>query len=99
MLRIEVNTQSSCVRLRLEGRLAGPWVKELEQCCRAWSEQASGQRLIIDLAAVNYVDLEGQSLLAELHRAGAELEADGISSRYLIERIRQACACEAPQLH
>jgi hypothetical protein len=78
MLRIHVD----------EGRLAGPWVHELEQCCR--NLKVSDKRLlVINLAAVRYVDHEGQRLLGQLHRSGAALEASGALSRYLVEQIRR----------
>ncbi len=36
----------SCVSTRLEGKLVGPWVKELEGTCwwRGWSSRARGSQ-------------------------------------------------------
>ena len=33
MLRITVHDNPESLTFQLEGRLAGPWVRELERCC------------------------------------------------------------------
>ena len=34
MLRITIEEKETTVILRLEGQLIGPWVGDVEQCCR-----------------------------------------------------------------
>ena len=52
------------VTLRLEGTLAGPWVKELlEECERVL---AAHGRVRLDLSGLAFVDQEGARLLAGL---------------------------------
>jgi hypothetical protein len=67
MLRITtIELPSGGIRLRLEGRLVGPWNGEL----RRVAEAATGP-LQIDLAEVHYVDADGISLLRQLLASGA----------------------------
>lgn len=74
--------------LRLEGRLAGPWVEELSASCRQIS--ARQQRCVmIDLTGVTFIDTDGKVLLAHLWRQGAELRASGCLTRCVVEEIRR----------
>jgi hypothetical protein len=41
------------------------------------------------LCAVTFVDEEGKRLLAEMHRQGAELVAEGCMNQVIVERILQ----------
>jgi hypothetical protein len=57
---------------QLEGELAGPWVRVLEEC---WQSTLARQRemlLRLDLTAVTFIDEAGQACLAAMHRRGAE---------------------------
>jgi len=89
MLRIHVEEACNGARLRLEGRLAGAWVEELERCWRAAFAQHASRSLVIELDAVTFVDDEGQALLREMHGAGATLVGRGAQCRYLVEQIQQ----------
>ncbi|MBZ5704432.1 MAG: hypothetical protein LAN63_03705 [Acidobacteriia bacterium] len=73
----------------MEGRLAGAWVQELERCCQDALARPRSRSLVIELDAVTFVDEEGQSLLRELHQAGATLVGRGAQCRYLVEQIQQ----------
>lgn len=78
------------VSLILEGRLAGPWVIELQ----AYVEQVLvNQRRCakIDLAGVTYIDAEGKALLTRLWGEGAELRASGCLTRCVVEEITGVC--------
>lgn len=69
MLRIvALETPTDGARLRLEGRVIGPWVGELRQSC----EQilASGATLTLDLAEVAFVERDGLRLLRHLVDGG-----------------------------
>ena len=87
MLRITTAEGPSATTLRLEGKLAGLWVKELEECWRSGVD-AEGQRgLRIDLREVTYIDAAGKDLLARLHLDGAELVAADCMTKAIIETI------------
>jgi hypothetical protein len=55
--------------LKLEGKLLGPWIAELELAYAM--VQVSPDGVHLDLLGLNYVDTEGARFLAGLIRAGA----------------------------
>jgi hypothetical protein len=67
VLRITVETTSEGPVLRVEGRLAGPWVDELSRAC-----QGNGSRRL-ELQGLQSVDLAGRQLLRRLAQDGTEL--------------------------
>jgi len=73
MLKITLHDSATEFRLKLEGRLAGAWVREFEQCWRTASSTTSGRRTVVDLADVDFVDRAGEAVLTEMHASGVEL--------------------------
>jgi hypothetical protein len=74
MLKITTHVAEDATRITLEGRLAGPWIHELERCWRESEHAAAGRRVIVDLTGVTFVEqlsvpciFEGRS---ELRNAG-----------------------------
>ena len=65
MLRVTVIQESGrVITLRVEGDVKGRWVAELRRACE---DVLSGDvRLILDLGAVSFVDLQGTALFAAL---------------------------------
>jgi anti-anti-sigma factor len=55
-------------RLRLEGEVSGPWVHELRRvCAEALDHNGHGTApLVLDLAAVHFIDSAGIGLFQEL---------------------------------
>ncbi|HEV2349777.1 MAG TPA: hypothetical protein VG028_08035 [Terriglobia bacterium] len=88
MMKITFCNSSESTVLKLEGRLAGPWVNELEKTWRSVTPAAMASQLVLDLCEVTFVDAEGRQLLAEMHEAGVELMGDGIMTQYMIEGIK-----------
>lgn len=87
MLRITVDENSTTWRLHLSGKLAGPWVAET---ANVWhSAPSATKQLQVDLKQVTGVDAAGRLLLAEMHRAGARLLAEGIANSALIAEIAE----------
>lgn len=81
----------------LEGRLAGPWVKELETC---WCQIAASPQshVVVDLTGVTFVDADGKALLTSMWQQGAELRAAGCLTRCVVEEItkhRRPSPCRA----
>jgi hypothetical protein len=83
MLRITADNETSNRVLHLEGKLAGPWVEEVERC---WRDLAPGP-LTLCLDAVSFIDESGKKLLARLHASGVELQASGCMTRCIVEDI------------
>ncbi len=86
MLKITTLTHAESTVLRLEGRLGGPWVRELELC---WDSTVAttDHPLSVDLSAVTYVDPEGKDLLKKLHQQGAILVASGCLTSCIVNEI------------
>jgi outer membrane protein len=87
MLRISTLSETEKTTLRLEGKLTGLFVKELENCWSQLASEESGRRLMVDLAAVDFIDASGKALLARMHQQGAELEGKGCLTKSVIEAI------------
>jgi len=88
MLRITLHESESAIRMVLEGRVAGPWVEELD---RVWVETASrigSKKLLIDLKNVTYADAAGKGVLRQIFsHSGAELVASSLGIRDLVEEV------------
>jgi ABC-type transporter Mla MlaB component len=70
MLRIwQSEEEDSRTALRLEGRLGGPWVAELERLCE--DLLVSGMSVTLDLADVVFIDERGVGLLRRVSSRGA----------------------------
>jgi len=78
-------TSATGTILELEGKLAGPWVQELEGC---WQQAVMVDRPVrVVLKTVTFIDQAGKTLLIEMHREGAELVAEGCMTKAIIEEI------------
>jgi len=88
VLKITTHTEGSSTRIAVEGRLAGPWVDELERCWRETKASAKG-RLIIDLTGVTFVEQTGKTLLKQMWQDGAELLAAGCCTRSIVDEVRR----------
>lgn len=75
MLRITIEEKPGRAVFRLEGKLTGEWVDELERCWLSSKARAGLMRSRIDLTGVSFVDEKGQALLERLVVQGAELVA------------------------
>jgi anti-anti-sigma regulatory factor len=84
MLRIsQIESAQRSVTLRLEGRLVGPWVKELERACEMLV--MDGRKITLDLEAVEFIDRNGVALLAALTGKGVSLTE---CSSFLQEQLK-----------
>lgn len=59
------------VVLRLEGRILGPWVTELQKSCE--DVLSEGRPLQLRLAEVEFMDAQGVALLSNLRSRGVAL--------------------------
>lgn len=90
MLRITTNQKRGKTTLSVEGRLAGPWVKALDECWRDLRTTSPHGKFQIDLCGVSYIDNAGKLLLTEMHRQGGKLLAEGCLNQAIIEEIVEA---------
>jgi hypothetical protein len=90
-LKITVQNGSNATTLRLEGRVVGPWVNELDRTWRGLAPSLGSKKLSVDLRGVTYVDQAGRDLLADIHNeADAELLADTPLTKYFAEEAEKA---------
>jgi anti-anti-sigma regulatory factor len=89
MLRITVHDKPLVLTLQLEGELAGPWVRELEECWRSALARQPESILRVDLTEVTFIDESGKACLAALHRQGAEFVAADCLTIAIVAEITQ----------
>ena len=87
MLRITMTDQPRVLTFRLEGRLEGAWVAELEKCWRETRGRARGANHRVDLNGVTFLDAPGKALLAHMYDQGAELVAGDCLMTAIVEEI------------
>ena len=75
----------SATRLRLEGRIVGPWVEELKEACARLMGQ--GRRPQLNLANVSFIDDAGLRLLSQLCRDGVTMVD---CSPFVAEQLKSA---------
>jgi hypothetical protein len=93
MLKITIHDSASEFRIRLEGRLSGPWVGELRQCWRTAASTTGGRTTVLDLREVDFVCPDGQQLVSEMHREGVRLMATTPLIQAMIEEISRTSGC------
>lgn len=72
--------------LKLEGRIAGPWVEELEG---VWNNiKGTTLHPVVDLTQVTLITREGRHLLGQMVRHGAKLQVTPLMQP-MVERIKR----------
>jgi hypothetical protein len=87
MFKVSVKQESVGTSLYVEGRLAGPWVLEMEKCWQAEQARVGSKIIIVRLGAVTFIDDEGKALLARMFQGGAKLEGHGCLVRAILDGI------------
>ena len=90
MLRITLQSQDRVLVFVLEGRLVGPWVKELERCWRSAADTQQSYPVRVDLTAATFIDGDGKALLGQMYKEGAELVASGCLNKCIVEEVMQS---------
>lgn len=95
MLRITEKNGSRPPTLQLDGKLAGPWVDELERAWRRLAANNPDKAITVDLSGVTFIDSAGRKLLKSLVEQGAELRATHLMTRYIVEQVKEGCRSSA----
>jgi anti-anti-sigma regulatory factor len=88
MLKVTTTDTNTTVTLKLEGKLAGPWVQEVN---RVWQAAAASRQVgyVVDLQAITFIDRAGKALLAVMSQQGARLLASGCLTRTIVDEIER----------
>jgi anti-anti-sigma regulatory factor len=80
-MRIQIDDAGDQVKLQVEGRLAGAWVPELEECWHTALADHPDRKISVDLSGVTCVDQAGQYLLRLMRRDGVSFIGAGLAIR------------------
>lgn len=94
MMRIETKELDGELILEVEGRLAGAFVPELEQCWRAAQAKRPGRRIAVDLKGITCVDRSGRYLLQSMHGGGVAFLRAGLAMQDVLEQIGESAECK-----
>ncbi len=94
MLRITTAKSSESTRIKLEGKLAGVWVDEVEQIWHLLADERARAPLLVDLCGVTFIDAEGKRLLRWMCAEGAEFRCCGPDITATVEAVRHEAACK-----
>jgi hypothetical protein len=87
MLNITLHDVAGQLSLELEGRLAGAWVCEVEQCWHTVKASHPNRKFSIDLTGVTYIDRAGRYLLRLMSRDGVSFVASGLMVQDIFDQI------------
>ena len=73
--------------LRIEGKLCGPWVPELEKEWSRVASEAEDRGVIADLSSLTFLDSAGWDLLERMAQHGVSLQAHELLPRFVISEI------------
>lgn len=88
MLKITMASEAEPCTLKLEGKLSGPWVDELERCWKDASKHAPVGQLAVDLSGVTYISSEGKKLLSSMLLQGVDLRSGSLLTRFLLGQVK-----------
>lgn len=87
MLRVTVHDYPEAVVLQVEGRVAAPWLRELEKCWQKTVARQGKPVLTVDLTGVTFIDAPGKACLTVMHREGATFVAGDCLTKSIVEEI------------
>jgi hypothetical protein len=90
MLRITIRNESEATCYIIEGKLAGAWVNELENCWRAALSDERPVSILVNLTNATRIDARGKQLLVRMCRNGASLVGSGLMTKSIIQEIEDA---------
>lgn len=90
MLRITIRECEGAQTIKLEGKIAGPWVEEFRRAWYSYAPSLVSRNLRLDLRDVVFVDKRGVQLLREIYRETKPLIlADSPLTKYFADEATQ----------
>jgi anti-anti-sigma regulatory factor len=90
MLKISITETPAERKWVLQGRLVGPWVSELRATWKNGHKSQDKRACVIDLNDVTFIDKEGERLLRAISKKGAQLVADGLYIKHVLEHVKNS---------
>ena len=88
MLKITVEKNSEAIVLKLEGRLTGPWVEELDRLWELTAPVLNERKLSLDLREITFADAGGIRVLQAIYsQTGASILAGTPWTQYLAQEV------------
>lgn len=92
-MKITIQGEPYAVTLKIEGKVAGPFVQEFRRVWDELSLSLKSRKLIVDLCGTTFLDADGRRVLAEIYReTGAEFLAASPLTKYFAEEATQRVA-------
>ena len=88
MLKITITETETETQWILQGKLVGPWVGELRSCWKKRRRTQTGKGCAVDLNDVTSIDKSGERLLRAMSKEGAQLIANGIYTKHLLDKLK-----------
>ena len=94
MMKIQMKEVDDQLILQVEGRLAGAFVPELENCWQIARAEKPGRKISVDLKSVTCVDRAGRYLLQLMHSDGVGFLRVGLGVQDILEQIMEQPECK-----
>jgi anti-anti-sigma regulatory factor len=94
MMKIQMKELDGELVLQVEGRLAGAFVPELENCWQIARADQRSRKISIDLKSVTCVDRAGRYLLQLMHSNGVGFLRAGLATQDILEQIMEQPECK-----
>jgi anti-anti-sigma regulatory factor len=94
MMKIQITGRDDQLILQVEGRLAGAYVPELENCWQTARSSRPNCKISVDLKSVTQIDRAGRSLLQLMHSNGVGFLGASLATRDILEQAMERPECE-----
>ena len=94
MIKIQTKELEDQLTLQVEGRLAGAFVPELENCWQSVRANQPNRKISVDLKSVTCIDRAGRSLLQLMHRNGVGFLRAGLAMQDILEQVMETPECK-----
>ena len=94
MIKIQAKQVDNQLVLQVEGRLAGAFVPELENCWRVAQANQPGCKISVDLKSVTCIDRAGRYLLQLMHSNGVDFLRPGLAMQDILEQVMERTECK-----
>ena len=93
-MKIQMKEVDDQLVLQVEGRLAGAFVPELENCWQTARADQPGRKISVDLKSVTCVDRAGRHLLQSMHSNGVGFLRAGLAIQDILEQVMEQPECK-----